>query len=149
MAKKVDRRIQRTQELLREAMMELVAERGYEQTTVQDILDRANLGRSTFYSHFRDKDELLVSGLNHVMKEFDDYDSKMKPSKAGSVGRHSPALHILKHAAENHRLYRALIGKRGGEIVQNHLYKYATRTLGRHLSHIAPDDKHLTVPRDM
>ena len=56
-----DRRVRRTRQLLRDALMELTLERGYDRITVQDILDRADIGRSTFYSHYRDKDDLMVS----------------------------------------------------------------------------------------
>src|ERR1700754_1124415 len=56
-----DRRVRRTRRLLREALIALVAERGYERVTVQDVLDRADVGRSTFYAHFRDKEALFAS----------------------------------------------------------------------------------------
>src|SRR5260221_1390145 len=49
---KEDRRIQRTRELLRSAMVSLIREQGFEALTVQHIIDRANVGRSTFYAHF-------------------------------------------------------------------------------------------------
>ena len=58
-----DRRIQKTKALLHEALFSLIVEKNYESIVVNDILDRANVGRSTFYMHFGDKDELLVSGM--------------------------------------------------------------------------------------
>src|SRR5262249_19275434 len=63
-AKAEDRRIQRTRALLLSALLDLIVERGYEEITVQDIADRANVGRSTFYKHFLDKRELLLSGVD-------------------------------------------------------------------------------------
>ncbi|MEM6707029.1 MAG: TetR/AcrR family transcriptional regulator, partial [Acidobacteriota bacterium] len=57
---KPDRRVTRTKRLLRQALMELVREKDYARITVQDILDRADVGRSTFYTHYRDKDDLLL-----------------------------------------------------------------------------------------
>jgi AcrR family transcriptional regulator len=61
-----DRRVQRTRRLLHKAFMSLILEKKYESITVQEILDRADVGRSTFYMHFRDKDELLVSGFQYL-----------------------------------------------------------------------------------
>jgi AcrR family transcriptional regulator len=57
-----DRRVQRTRQLLQQAMIELVSEKGYDAVTVRDITDRANLGRTTFYAHYESKEDLLLSG---------------------------------------------------------------------------------------
>ena len=58
---KNDRRVERTQ-LLLAALVSLIEEKGFEALTVQDIIDRANLGRATFYAHFDNKEDLFVSG---------------------------------------------------------------------------------------
>lgn len=60
---KRDRRIARTQQLLSSALMELVVERGYNDITIQDIADRADVSRATFYLHYKDKDDLLFSSM--------------------------------------------------------------------------------------
>ena len=62
----VDRRIRRTQKSLHEALISLVLEKNYDSITVQEILDRADVGRSTFYAHFDGKDELLISGTHEL-----------------------------------------------------------------------------------
>ena len=63
----LDRRIQRTRQLLREALFALIVERGYEAITVQDITERANLGRTTLYLHYRDKEELLKASIKALI----------------------------------------------------------------------------------
>lgn len=63
-----DRRIEKTQSLLRQALVSLIREKPYDAISVKEILDRANVGRSTFYMHFQDKDELLVSGIHHMLR---------------------------------------------------------------------------------
>jgi AcrR family transcriptional regulator len=60
-AEKPDRRIQRTRELLHKAILELIAEKGYNAVKIQDITERANIGRTTFYAHFNSKEELFAS----------------------------------------------------------------------------------------
>lgn len=57
---KLDRRVQRTRDLLRRTLIQLIREKGYDSITIQDITDRANLGRTTFYLHYQTKDELLL-----------------------------------------------------------------------------------------
>ena len=58
-----DRRVGKTRKALKEALTDLILEQGYEPVTVQDVIDRADVGRSTFYAHFVDKDDLLMAIL--------------------------------------------------------------------------------------
>ncbi|HEX9330365.1 MAG TPA: TetR/AcrR family transcriptional regulator [Anaerolineales bacterium] len=67
---KTDRRVERTRELLQKALIELIAERGYDAITIQDIVDRANVGRTTFYLHYNSKDELFMSCHEAIVREF-------------------------------------------------------------------------------
>lgn len=67
---KTDRRVQRTRELLQKALIELIGERGYGAITIQDIVDRANVGRTTFYLHYSSKDELFMSCHEAIAGEF-------------------------------------------------------------------------------
>jgi AcrR family transcriptional regulator len=59
--KKTDARVRRTRDALGDALVALMQEKPFETITVQDVLDRAHVGRSTFYSHYSDKDDLLMS----------------------------------------------------------------------------------------
>lgn len=63
---KSDRRIDKTQKALRDAMSALVEEKPYAEITVRDLVERANVARSSFYAHFRDKDDLLLSGFKVI-----------------------------------------------------------------------------------
>lgn len=63
-----DRRTQKTEDLLLEALVSLVVEKDYGSITVQEILDRANVGRTTFYAHFTDKDDLLVRTVQRLQE---------------------------------------------------------------------------------
>lgn len=67
---KTDRRVQRTRELLQKALIELMSEGRYEVITIQDIVDRANIGRTTFYLHYNSKDELFMSCHEAIVRQF-------------------------------------------------------------------------------
>lgn len=67
---KADRRVQRTRQLLQKALIELMQECGYDAITIQDIVDRANVGRTTFYLHYHDKDDLFMSCHDAIVSEF-------------------------------------------------------------------------------
>ena len=67
---KMDRRVQRTRQLLDDALIAQILEKGYDKITVQNIVDQANVGRSTFYAHYLDKDALMESSVEMIMEEF-------------------------------------------------------------------------------
>lgn len=67
---KIDRRVAKTRAAICQALNDLMAEKKYASITIQDIIDRANVGRTTFYSHFIDKDELLNSCIETVFESF-------------------------------------------------------------------------------
>lgn len=108
-----DRRVRRTRRTLHEAFIELVLERGYERITVQDILDRADIGRSTFYAHFRDKEALLLAS-------FDDMREQLSAAIGARPDRSATLL--FEHAHRHQVVYRALCGRQGGSLVHRHLH---------------------------
>ncbi len=145
---KTDRRIQRTRRLLGEALLALIVEKGYTAITVQDILDRANMGRSTFYAHYRDKDDLLFGEFEHFKELFEQSDAHA-PTDSHRLRQEdaSPSLAFFRHAGEQHRLYKAMVGKSSGETVRKLLYEYISDLMKSHLEQNIPNDKNLAVPR--
>jgi len=113
----VDRRVARTRALLQEAHLRLVIEKGYDATSVEDICQAANVGRSTFYSHFADKDDLHRSGLENLRRQLLAHHAAMR-TKGGDDGQAGLAfsLPMFEHARDHLDLYRALTGGRGGAI---------------------------------
>jgi AcrR family transcriptional regulator len=110
-----DRRVRRTRELLRSALLSLIQEKGYERITVRDILDRADVGRSTFYAHYRDKDELLQSGLEDVRSALA---AEMQPEASGSKEAFlEPTLALFRHVEAHRHLWRPLTRKGGADLI--------------------------------
>jgi AcrR family transcriptional regulator len=146
---KTDRRIQRTRQLLGDALLALIEEKGYAAITVQDILDRANLGRSTFYAHYRDKDDLLAGEFEHFKELFEHPDVQQPADgEPPRLEDRSTGRAFFEHAGEHHRLYKAMVGKRGGETLRKLLYQYITDLMKSHLEQQIPDDKNMAVPRE-
>ncbi len=145
-----DRRVERTQALLQDALLTLIEEKGYARVTVQDILDRANLGRSTFYLHYRDKDDLLVSTFERLK---DLFEASAPPPHFGARASSPPgaslSLAFFRHAGQQQRLYKAIVGKRGGEIMQKHLYQYFSDLMRSHLDQRFPVAGDVAVPREV
>jgi AcrR family transcriptional regulator len=111
MQQKLDRRIERTQQLLTEALVSLILEKGYEAVTIKDITERANVAYVTFFRRYKDIDELLVNMLEAVVEEISALMDEMSPEFM--EGAAAKGTLIFKHAAENSRLYRILLSSPG------------------------------------
>ncbi len=119
-----DRRIRRSRQQLHEALVTLILERGWDRVTVQAVCDRAGVGRSTFYVHFADKEDLLVGGLEHVRDDLRRHRRAMKQAPAFAfVGG------LIAHADGSRRLFRAVIGKRAGVAVQRRFREVVTELM--------------------
>lgn len=127
MPQAADRRVRRTRRILAEALIGLILERGYERITVQDILDRADIGRSTFYAHFRDKEALLLSCFDGLRVELTRDLDAVPQTGQGEPARLAAV--IFGHASRHRRVYQALCGRQGGSVVYTHLHALATGTL--------------------
>lgn len=104
--KPVDRRIQKSKKYLSDAFIALILEKGYEAVTVQEIIDRANVGRSTFYAHFESKEQLffsLLGTMNEKIKDGIDFEM------------------LFNHAADNFQICKAMLGKKGGDLIIGHI----------------------------
>jgi AcrR family transcriptional regulator len=126
-----DRRVRRTRKQLHDAFIALVIEQGYEKTTIQDILDRADVGRSTFYVHYRDKEALLMASFDAMGEQLEHALDGIAAADAIDVAL--PAALLFEHAYRNKRVYRALCGYQGGALVQRHLRRLIGDVLRKRL----------------
>jgi AcrR family transcriptional regulator len=129
-----DARVLHTRAALRNALLALIVERGWDGIGIRDICQRAGVGRSTFYTHFADKEELLFSG-------FDDLRRRLRPSfRTG----HAPldfARGLIEHAGENKRMFRALIGKRASQLATRQMLRVIADLIREDLASSLPGEK--------
>jgi AcrR family transcriptional regulator len=123
MNNKHDRRSQRTRHLLSAAFVELLKEKGYSAITVSDIIERANIGRSTFYSHYRNKDDLFVGELDRVIELL----SHRIPNQEETP--FFPSLGLFRHVGEEYELYKALLWGPGIDLLIKHLQKSLSKRI--------------------
>ena len=148
-ARAEDRRIQRTRTLLLSALLDLIVERGYEEITVQDIVDRANVGRSTFYKHFLDKRELLLSGVDGLQELLTQQRVVQDSSAALSQHLLSFALPLFQHVQSNFQFCRALLGPRSGAIVETRVQRILADLMQEQLAGRVSTDARLVVSLDV
>jgi AcrR family transcriptional regulator len=102
--------VRRTRRIVQEALVALILEKGYDAVTVTDIINRADVGRSTFYSHFVDKQDVLFSNLDELR-----FLHSAPPTRSGQLFAFS--LPMFEHVRERWQLVQALLGRRSGGLV--------------------------------
>jgi AcrR family transcriptional regulator len=147
--KKEDRRVQRTRNMLFEALLDLMVEKGYDAITVQDIIDRANVGRSTFYSHFLDKEQLLLENLVQL-REFLKQQCVMHslPTESGGY-RFGFSLAMLQHVQSHKLIFKAVAGKQSGVLVIYHIKSMLTEIAREEIAAFLPSSTSLNIPQDV
>jgi AcrR family transcriptional regulator len=100
-----DRRIRKTRERLGAAIIQLMVEKPMDEITVQEVLQRAGVGRSTFYLHFRDKDDLFMSEIEQALENW----STALVRRQEKSRRVVPVAEVFAHIAEAQKLYRAMV----------------------------------------
>ena len=143
MAKEIDRRVARTQAALRAALIRLLRRKDYAAITVQDILDEADVGRSTFYAHCSSKDQLVRLSFRLLRSELaagnasaDDDPTALLPF----------SLPLIRHLAEHRDLYGAFAGSRAGDLLMGELRHLVLDLAARDLKRLPPDPD---IPADV
>ena len=111
--KKTDARVRRTRDALGDALIALMQEKAFETITVQEVLDRAHVSRSTFYTHYSDKDDLLMSDA----EEFFEALSMALSEHGDKSDRVFPAKEFFTHLADVQPFYKALV--KSGKFQEN------------------------------
>ncbi|MCI8633259.1 MAG: TetR/AcrR family transcriptional regulator [Lachnospiraceae bacterium] len=146
----MDRRQKKTQEAIFQAFITLLKHKSYHRITIQEIIDYANIGRSTFYAHYETKDELLKelccelfghvvdSAANHLTDHTHSYNTGQNIS-------HSLFHHLLQHLAENDHSILSLLSCESNEI----FLRYFKDSLNELVfSQYVSQTKNLALPHD-
>ena len=122
--KNLDRRVVRTRRALQDALIQLILEQGYDNVTIEEITEKANLGRTTFYLHFSDKEDLLLHAIDTICDDFIeehktflnkiDQKEKINQGKLPANFQHGILYHIFTHAREHANLYKVMLRGEGG-----------------------------------
>jgi AcrR family transcriptional regulator len=131
----LDPRVKRTRQLLRNALIELIPEKGYNALTIQDITDRATLNRATFYLHYRDKDDLLNTGFDEIWDELT-AENPLPIAPDGTLSIEGTRITVqtdFEHLAKNFEFYRVMLSEPGVaqfiHRMKDHVYEATARRL--------------------
>ena len=142
----MDRRQQKTRKAIFDALGGLLATRRFENITVQEIIDAANIGRSTFYAHFETKDDLLKAMCTDIFHHIFTYELPQESENDFSHGIQNLELklgHILYHLRESKSNLKGILGGESGELFLHFLKQYLYDLFTRYAEEFSPD-----VPKD-
>ena len=142
---KDDRRSRRSRRLIVEALLALMREKRYDRITVQEILDRADIGRSTFYAQFRNKDDVLMSEVERVLGLL----HEQHVASAGEPTDHLlPSAAFFRHVQETRSLYPALARGLAIDLHYQAVHRYLRDHAARQLA-LAAGARDLAVPPEI
>jgi AcrR family transcriptional regulator len=139
---KNDRRSLRTRATLFKALSDLMTERRYEDITVQDIIDRANVGRSTFYDHFVDKEALAEAMFVYHM---DLLVEAMTPERFDAEN-FLPGPELFDHLRERSQMFKTMTSGRGMEFLMRKGQQYWSERMAERLQSMLPPGQTPKVP---
>jgi AcrR family transcriptional regulator len=108
-SKKLDPRVARTREMLRNALMLLIPEMGYNAISVQDITDKAGLNRATFYLHYHDKDDLLKQIIQSALAELGNLVEPHDVAASEPMNVSQIFIRTFEHVAAHAAFYRVML----------------------------------------
>lgn len=138
-----DRRIQKTRALLHQALGVIIREKPYDEIVVKEILDRANVGRSTFYMHFRDKDELLVSSIHEMLGDIHVNTSAASGRNVDSIVNFS--LPVFEHIHLHRQNGEAEIGGKARAVIHAHLENVLADSIAENINQLFPGLRKKTI----
>lgn len=141
-SKKPDRRATRTRQSLSDALHGLILEKRFDSITVQEVIDRADVGRSTFYAHYRDKEDLFLSGWQSLL---DGFTRHIEWDGAGHR-RFVPIARLFRHVQDFHNFYRALARSRKTALLFKTGHTYLSESIERALTSWLADKPQPSLP---
>ena len=142
----MDRRQKKTRQAVFQAFTKLLETKAYCNITVQEIIDEANIGRSTFYSHFETKDDLLRALCTEIFEHVFSQDlirEKTHDFSAKEMGMGGKVTHILYHLHDSRSYIKGILSCESGEIFMRYFKEYLSRVFESALH-----DRELEIPRD-
>jgi len=143
---KTDPRVQRTLKLLGDTFITLISEKGYDTVSIQDITDRANVSRTTFYLHFKDKDELLFLSMVSL---YDDLSSTVNAANIKTEQDLEAAMTDpldFEHVQRYLNFYKVMLSEQGSMTFLLRILDYLTATMAAGIRDLVPANHALRVP---
>lgn len=146
-----DLRIKRTRKLIWEALLKLMADKGFTSITINEICKQAMVHRTTFYKHYEDKYDLFRQG---VMELFDEFTADAPPATEAAQTRSLDAppeqiTRLFAHAARNQSTYKTLLSGEGNNLYREIANQYIGWFILNRTTEIAKETQKSQVPLEV
>lgn len=148
---RIDPRVLRTHQMLRDALIALIQEVGFEVIKVRDITDRAALNRATFYLHYRDKYDLLIKSMYDLLEELET-EVGIPPVKGRDISVDvvlKPLTLVFEYFARHATFYRVMLCEVGVPSIMIEMQRYIENVALRWMTQLQPNQKRAVVEPDM
>lgn len=148
--KQLDRRVKRTKQRLHESLISLMAEKGFQSVTVQDITKRADVNRATFYSHYHDKHQMLECMITEVLQEFSDSISNSAiDNGTNEISTSNAFVRMFEHIGQHADFYKTMFTKKGVPGFAQQMLKTICHVFDQRRLKFQPNTEQLIVPQDI
>src|SRR5215208_519558 len=142
---KSDRRSRRSRRLIVDALLALLREKRYDRITVQEIIDRADVGRTTFYAQFRNKEDVLVSEIERILGLLHEQHLASAEEPADQL---LPSVEFFRHVHETQSIYPALLRGLATDSHQQAVHRYLREQAAQQLA-VVTGSRPLAVPPEI
>jgi AcrR family transcriptional regulator len=150
--KALDPRVKRSRRYLRDSLVSLIDEKGFDAVTVNDLTKRADLNRATFYLHYHDKFDLLDQSIEEMLEQLVEIFTPSLDEASTTIDMEKPIPSIVmlfEHIADNVAFYKVMLGKKGIPGFTSRLLKVLRESIYQKLSLAQPDEEELLVQRNI
>lgn len=145
MKKDEDRRVLKTRQGIQDALFSLMQEKAYSRITIQEIIDRANVGRSTFYSHYETKEDLLISCVGDLLEALNQY-MVNQLEEGDTTPRLLPVDELFEHIREQNKVLKGLMKAESSDLFFDKVQAYWNSSIERYIKSGLPENYNPPVP---
>ncbi|MFF2878243.1 TetR/AcrR family transcriptional regulator [Gottfriedia sp. NPDC057991] len=145
-------KVAKTKKLIKETLLDLIEEKGFEAISVRDITLKAGLNRGTFYLHYRDKYDLMEKGQNEILEGLQDRLIFIRPKEMNEFYSNDmvypPILNVYHYLKENQRFIKILISTKGDPAFPKKMKEHIKETIYEKLVDLLEEEYMIDIPHE-
>ncbi|MGG0175695.1 TetR/AcrR family transcriptional regulator [Gottfriedia acidiceleris] len=145
-------KVEKTKKLIKETLLDLIEEKGFEAISVRDITLKAGLNRGTFYLHYRDKYDLMEKSQNEILEGLQDRLIFIRPKEMNEFYSNDmvypPILNVYHYLKENQRFIKILISTKGDPAFPKKMKEHIKETIYEKLVDLLEEEYMIEIPHE-